>query len=74
MIICFWALLHRHLYFLELMVFIFLGFANDVTRFLEHDSFQMCFFLSEITAVFCRAGNDQQAEQSNYLAEGQNPM
>jgi hypothetical protein len=40
---------------------------SDITRFLEQDSYQMCF-------VFCSAGDDQQTEQSNYLAEGQNPM
>ena len=47
---------------------------SDITRFLEQDSNQMCFFLSEIMDVFCDAGSDRQAEQSNYLAEGQNPM
>ena len=47
---------------------------EDVTRFLEQDSNQMCFFISEIMDYFGRAGSDQQAEQSNYLAEGPNPF
>ena len=47
---------------------------SDILRFLEQDSNQMYAFLSDIMDVFCGAGRDQQAEQSNYLAEGQNPM
>jgi hypothetical protein len=57
MIIYFWALLHRHLYPLELMVFIF-------TSFLEQDSNQMCFCFSLNRGAGC-TGNDQQAEQSS---------
>jgi len=40
----------------------------DIQNFLRDDSNQMQFFLSDIMDIFC------EAEQSNYLAEGQNPM
>eukprot|EP00983_Pelagomonas_calceolata_P011496 371295-Pelagomonas_calceolata.AAC.1 len=44
---------------------------EEARRFLEQDSHQMYYFLSDIMDVFCLAGRDQQAEQSNYLTEGQ---
>eukprot|EP00983_Pelagomonas_calceolata_P089841 1157351-Pelagomonas_calceolata.AAC.2 len=30
--------------------------------------------LTDALYIFCLAGRDQQAEQSNHVAEGQNPM
>eukprot|EP00983_Pelagomonas_calceolata_P085917 1156651-Pelagomonas_calceolata.AAC.1 len=42
-------------------------------KFLRQDSNQLHYFVSGIMDVFCAAGRDPQAEQSNHLAEGPNP-
>eukprot|EP00983_Pelagomonas_calceolata_P059910 1146135-Pelagomonas_calceolata.AAC.8 len=47
---------------------------EDVHHFIEQDSNQMYYFLSEVMDIFCVAGRGQQAEQSNHLTEGQDPM
>ena len=47
---------------------------EDVLDFLVQPDKHLPFFLSELMDVFNLAGNDQQAEQPNTLAEGQPPL
>ena len=47
---------------------------KDVVQFLEQTDMHLPYFLSELMDVFNLAGNDQQAEQPNPLAEGQSPL
>ena len=47
---------------------------EDVLDFLVQPDKHLPFFLSELMDVFNLAGNDQQAEQPNTLAEGHPPL
>eukprot|EP00983_Pelagomonas_calceolata_P012912 412151-Pelagomonas_calceolata.AAC.1 len=47
---------------------------EDVFQSLRQGLNQLCCFISDIMDVLCASGRDQQAEQSNHLAEAKNPM
>jgi len=46
----------------------------DVVEFLQQQDKHLPYFLSELMDIFNLAGNDQQAEQPNTLAEGHPPL
>jgi len=48
--------------------------AEDVKLFLLKQTYKSLIFLSKTVDIFCPAGSVQQAQQSNHLAEGLNPL
>eukprot|EP00983_Pelagomonas_calceolata_P096098 1158088-Pelagomonas_calceolata.AAC.1 len=47
---------------------------EDVFHVLQKQTNEACSFISNLMDTFCVAGTVEQAEQPNYLAEGQIPL
>eukprot|EP00983_Pelagomonas_calceolata_P083578 1156188-Pelagomonas_calceolata.AAC.1 len=48
--------------------------SEDVFHFLQKQANETYRFISDFVNMFCAVGTVEQAEQPNYLAEGQNPL